>query len=405
VTTGAQTVAVYKDASAPAFVAVTNITGVPTTATAGTALTLTGTVAPPNATNKTIAWSVQNAGTTGATITGNTLNTTAAGTVTMTATVKDGLEGSEIAAIAAGYMHTIALKEDGSLWAWGNNNNGQLGDGTKTNKLEAVYIMDDVAQVSAGEYYTMAIKNDGSLWAWGSNDAGQLGDGTVTIFVPYRSRFEDHDKSTPVRIMDNVAQVSAGVYHTMAVKSDGSIWAWGQNIWGQLGDGTTTDKLTPVKIMDGGATGQATTETPSQPPKTPRIGEPIGDVVYTSITAYIDGQPIPISNINGYAQIIVEDLAGYGFDVAWNAAEKTLRVERNKGKATKPLPIESIPPGKKPGDLKAKYVVSAIKVYLSGELVESYSINGYMFIDFNLLGKYGKVTWDNSARRLSCQLY
>ncbi|MCL1792567.1 MAG: hypothetical protein FWG34_01720 [Oscillospiraceae bacterium] len=138
--------------------------------------------------------------------------------------------------------------------------------------------------------------------------------------------------------------------------------------------------------------------------KEPEAGDPIGDVVYTDIRAYINGCEIPASNINGYAQIIVEDLVGYGFDVAWDAAEKTLKVERNEGKAMNPAEAEGIPDGKKPGDLKAKYVLSAIKVYLSGELVESYSINGRMFIDFNLLGKYGTVAWDGSARMLSCEL-
>ena len=144
--------------------------------------------------------------------------------------------------------------------------------------------------------------------------------------------------------------------------------------------------------------------TTTQPPKAPAVGDPIGDVVYTDITAYIDGHPIPISNINGYAHIDVENLAKYGFDVAWDAKEKTLRVERNEKKAMQPLPAEMIPAGKKSGDVRAKYVMSATKVYLSGELVQSYSINGYMFIDFNLLKKYGTVTWDNASRRLSCQL-
>lgn len=135
------------------------------------------------------------------------------------------------------------------------------------------------------------------------------------------------------------------------------------------------------------------------------VGDPIGDVVYTSIKAYINGAGIPINNIEGYAQIIVEDLVGYGFDVAWDAVARTLRVERNAGKAIVPVGSAEIPAGKKPGDVKAKYVMSSIKVYLSGELVESYSINGYMFIDFNLLSRYGKVTWDDPNRVLSCQLY
>jgi hypothetical protein len=310
-----------------------------------------------------------------------------------------------VAQVSAGEYHTMAIKNDGSLWAWGVNVRGQLGDSSTDRKSTPVHIMDDVAQVSAGGEYTMAIKTDGSLWAWGYNGYGQLGDGMI----------EEEYRHTPVFVMDNVAQVSAGGEHTMAIKTDGSLWVWGTNGYGQLGDGTITNSYTPVKIMDGGATEQPTSQPssqqpqtatqPSQPPKTPRIGEPIGDVVYTSITAYIDGQPIPISNINGYAQIIVEDLAGYGFDVAWNAAEKTLKVERNKDKAMNPLPFEGIPPGKKPGDLKAKYVMSAIKVYLSGMLVESYSINGYMFIDFELLKIYGAVTWDNANRILSCKLY
>lgn len=150
---------------------------------------------------------------------------------------------------------------------------------------------------------------------------------------------------------------------------------------------------------------QAPTPIPApQPPKPPSVGDPIGNVVYTDITAYINGQPIPISNINGYAHIVVEDLQHYGFDVVWNGKDNTLKVERNKGKAMQPLPAEKIPAGKRPGDVRAKYVLSAIKVYLSGELVESYSINGYMFIDFELLKKYGTVTWDKAARKLSCRL-
>ena len=143
---------------------------------------------------------------------------------------------------------------------------------------------------------------------------------------------------------------------------------------------------------------------PNEKSNPPAVGDPIGDVVYTDITAYINGQPIPISNIDGYAHIVAEDLQRYGFDVVWNGKERVLKVERNQTKATHPLPAEKIPAGKKPGDIRAKYVLSAIKVYLSGEPVDSYSINGYMFIDFESLKKYGTVKWDNSARRLDCEL-
>ena len=141
--------------------------------------------------------------------------------------------------ISVGEYHTMAIKDDGSLWAWGYNYYGQLGDGTREDRRTPVKIMDGVAQVSAGHYHTMAIKSDGSLWAWGYNRLGQLGDGTR------------EDRRTPVKIMGGVAQVSTGNGHTAAIKSDGSLWAWGYNEYGRLGDGTTEDRRTPVEIMDG----------------------------------------------------------------------------------------------------------------------------------------------------------
>ncbi|MCL1809134.1 MAG: InlB B-repeat-containing protein [Clostridiales bacterium] len=221
------------------FVPVTDIIGVPDEAVAGTPLTLTGTVLPLDATNQTITWSVKDAGTTGATITGDVLDATAAGTVTVTATVKDGLEG-EVNAIGAGFGHTIALKTDGSLWAWGYNHHGQLGNGTTTNQNTPARVGtdNDWATISAGGYHNAAIKKDGSLWVWGYNNYGQLGDGTTT------------SRSTPVKVGADNDWISVSVCeaHTVAIKADGSLWAWGNNQYGQLGDGTTTDRSTPVRV-------------------------------------------------------------------------------------------------------------------------------------------------------------
>ena len=146
-----------------------------------------------------------------------------------------------VAQVAAGDDYTLAIKTDGSLWAWGNNYYGQLGDGTTADKTTPVKIMDNVAQVAAGYGHTLAIKTDGSLWAWGYNSWGQIGDGTSG---------SSNNKTAPVKVLDNVAQAAAGDYHSLAVKSDGSLWAWGDNFRGQIGDGTTADKTTPVKIMD-----------------------------------------------------------------------------------------------------------------------------------------------------------
>jgi alpha-tubulin suppressor-like RCC1 family protein len=150
-------------------------------------------------------------------------------------------ENAQIKAIAAGGFHTVALKIDGSLWAWGANGAGQVGDGTSGNsKVSPVRVGtdNDWVEVVAGYAHTVALKSGGSLWAWGYNFRGALGDGTTA------------DKFSPVRVGtgNDWVQIAAGDYHTVALKSDGTFWAWGANFYGQLGDGTTVDKLSPVRI-------------------------------------------------------------------------------------------------------------------------------------------------------------
>ncbi|MCL1859732.1 MAG: hypothetical protein FWF92_10945 [Oscillospiraceae bacterium] len=156
----------------------------------------------------------------------------------------------DVIAISAGGQnngdHSFAIKSDGSLWAWGNNSYGQLGNGEiKDYNPTPVKIMDGVMAISAGDLHSFAIKNDGSLWGWGNNSGGRLGDGTFTI--PDK---ENNDKTTPIKIMDDVTAISAGP-HSLAIKNDGSLWVWGINMYGSLGDGTDEDRETPVKIMDG----------------------------------------------------------------------------------------------------------------------------------------------------------
>jgi len=156
--------------------------------------------------------------------------------------VQEATAASDWMAVGVGYfLHTVALKNDGTLWAWGNNQHGQLGDGTTTNRstpVQEATTANDWVAVDAGFYHSVALKSDGTIWAWGSNDGGQLGDGTTT------------DRLTPVQeataASDWVA-VSAGDYHTVALKSDGTLWAWGFNNSGQMGDGTTTNRSTPVQ--------------------------------------------------------------------------------------------------------------------------------------------------------------
>ena len=145
-----------------------------------------------------------------------------------------------IAKVAAEGYHSLLIKPDGSLWAWGRNDYGQLGDGTTTGSSSPVQVgtSTDWVTVISGLYHSLAIKSDGTLWAWGRNDYGQLGDGTTT------------DKSSPVQVGTSTdwVGVSGGGWHTLGIKSDGTLWTWGYNGNGQLGDGTSTDRHTPVQV-------------------------------------------------------------------------------------------------------------------------------------------------------------
>jgi alpha-tubulin suppressor-like RCC1 family protein len=147
--------------------------------------------------------------------------------------------------VACGSNHTAAIKTDGTLWTWGRNDSGALG-GNFANKSSPVTTVSggtNWKQVSAGFFYTAAIKTDGTLWTWGYNEYDQLGDGTTV------------DKASPVTTVaggTNWKQVSAGFYQTAAIKTDGTLWTWGRNDTGQLGDGTTGRKSSPVTTAGGG---------------------------------------------------------------------------------------------------------------------------------------------------------
>ena len=151
-----------------------------------------------------------------------------------------GLTG--VVAVAGGAFHSLALKGDGTVWAWGWNPFGQLGDGTTVSRLRPVPVpgLTGVTAVSAGTLHSLAVRSDGSAWAWGWNGVGQLGDGTTV------------DRWAPTRVpgLTLARGVAAGGLHSLAVKQDGSVWSWGWNLFGQLGDGTTVERHSPVRIAD-----------------------------------------------------------------------------------------------------------------------------------------------------------
>jgi alpha-tubulin suppressor-like RCC1 family protein len=151
---------------------------------------------------------------------------------------------SNIVAVSAGFRHAIALRSDGTVWAWGSNDFGQIGDGTTTLHKTPVQVngLPAISKIATGGRadHSFAIDGSGTLWAWGKNDRGQLGDNsTIQRFVP-----------ATVQALANVVDVGCGQRHSVAVRQDGSIWSWGYNGSSQLGDRTTIQRLAPVSVYE-----------------------------------------------------------------------------------------------------------------------------------------------------------
>jgi len=157
--------------------------------------------------------------------------------------------------VAAGGSHTVVRKADGTLAGFGLNHSGQLGDGTAVDRVIPTASVDASnlwTNLSAGDFHTLALRSDGSVWGWGLNQNGQIGDKTVV------------DKMAPTQIGTDKKWnvVSAGKAHSVGVKSDGTLWVWGRNFDGQLGDVTGVDKTAPIQVlMAPAAAGSATAAT------------------------------------------------------------------------------------------------------------------------------------------------
>ncbi len=159
--------------------------------------------------------------------------------------------GADFVSVGAGPYHSFGIKKDGTLWAWGLNDFGQLGDGTTSNVNYPILVGTGFSIVDGGgvalsrnsyplppdNSFSVGIKTDATIWVWGYNGDGQLGDGTRT------------DRLAPANVGSGFVKVSAGGSHVLAIKSDGTLWAWGSNKEGQLGHGALEDSLIPKRIL------------------------------------------------------------------------------------------------------------------------------------------------------------
>src|SRR5258708_88843 len=154
--------------------------------------------------------------------------------------------------VAAGATHVVLLTSTGEVWAWGTNAYGQLGDRTTVSRMTATSIpVSGVTAIAAASYTTIALLNDSTVIAWGYNADGELGNGTLTGTCQIHSN--PCDLPVTVSGLSGVVAIAAGGSHVLALKGDGTLWAWGDNSYGQLGDTTTTRRTSPVQVTSLGA--------------------------------------------------------------------------------------------------------------------------------------------------------
>lgn len=171
-----------------------------------------------------------------------TVTVTSVADTTKSASATVLVDERRVVSLAAGDAHSLALKNDGTVWAWGSNASGQLGDGTTINRNSPVQVLSlfGIVRIAAGGSHSLAVRSDGAVFAWGSNQYGQLGTGSGTYSsVPVKPLFSN----------DRIIDVAAGTDHSVALSATGLVWTWGLNRDAQLGDGTTADHEYPVPLQ------------------------------------------------------------------------------------------------------------------------------------------------------------
>lgn len=161
---------------------------------------------------------------------------------------------NSVSAIMGGEFHNVALKSDGTVWAWGSDSVGQLGTGTTNDQFLPVQVglnsappLTGVTKLGGRPYFSLAVKSDGSIWAWGMNYNGQAGNGTVSPYPsPQVLSPVMVSNSQPGGVVNNPVQVSCGYTYGVALLTNGTVWTWGTGPNGELGNG---NRLLPVEIL------------------------------------------------------------------------------------------------------------------------------------------------------------
>jgi alpha-tubulin suppressor-like RCC1 family protein len=206
---------------------------------------------------------------------------------------------SNIVSIAAGYRHAVALRSDGTVWSWGNNTFAEIGDGgTDPVRFAPVRVsaLSNITAISCGQHHSLALETNGNVWAWGWNAYGQLGDGTIT------------NRSVPVRALlpAGVVAVAAGGFHSMALLTNGNVLAWGDNSVGELGDGTSTTSYLPVTASIANVTAIAAGFSHSLALKSDSTISAWGQNIYSALgdgTTENRASPVPVLGMTNVVKI------------------------------------------------------------------------------------------------------
>ncbi len=164
---------------------------------------------------------------------------------------------NDVVAISSACEYSIALRSDGTVWTWGSNEYGGLGNDSKINSNIPVQVkgLTGIKMISGGSDHALALKNDGTVWTWGNNSFGQMANGKKNN--EFSKNDPENDQLVPAQVPDlyEVTEIAASRGHSMVLKADGTVWAWGRNDLGQLGDGTNREHFTPVQVSGPDSTG------------------------------------------------------------------------------------------------------------------------------------------------------